>query len=141
MVCPVLGYIGMTFPSKAKFTRQWEEKHRLLFNKYLFSVNGCNAECRRKTYMKSHITRILKEWSLSSPSARQGLQKTGNMLIPVSSYTSIREKVMSRSRWQIIMQQHQKTQQETCHPRTQHRTLLRPRRGSFRCFPFSNSLY
>ena len=29
MVFPVLGCIGITFPSKAKFTRHWEEKKSL----------------------------------------------------------------------------------------------------------------
>ena len=53
MVFPVIGSIGITFPSKSKFTRHWEKKHRVLSNKYLCSVIGCNDECRRKTVMKS----------------------------------------------------------------------------------------
>ena len=55
MVCPISGCRGITFPSKTKFSRHWEEKHKLQSVKYLCPVSNCSAECKRKTDMRNHI--------------------------------------------------------------------------------------
>lgn len=57
-VFPVLGCKGTKFPSKSKFSRHWEERHKLTTTKYLCSVSGCLAECRRRSDMKTHIRRV-----------------------------------------------------------------------------------
>lgn len=58
MECPIIGCKGTKFPSKSKFTRHWEERHKMSTTKYICSVHGCNAECRRKSDMRTHIRRI-----------------------------------------------------------------------------------
>lgn len=55
MACPVSGCNGIMFPTKTKFTRHWEERHRIQTRKFLCPVAGCSAECRRKSDMKAHL--------------------------------------------------------------------------------------
>lgn len=54
-VSPVNGCIGIIFPTKTKFTRHWEEKHRIHARKFLSPMAGCLAECRLKSDMKAHL--------------------------------------------------------------------------------------
>uniref|UniRef100_K1RA86 Uncharacterized protein n=1 Tax=Magallana gigas TaxID=29159 RepID=K1RA86_MAGGI len=55
MGCPVSGCNGIMFPTKTKFTRHWEERHRIQTRKFLCPVAGCSAECRRMSDMKAHL--------------------------------------------------------------------------------------
>lgn len=58
MVCLVLGCKWTKIPPKSKFSRHWEERHKLATTKYLCSVSGCLAEFRRRSDMKTHIGRL-----------------------------------------------------------------------------------
>jgi hypothetical protein len=55
MLCPVVGCIGIQFPTKTRFQRHWEEKHRLQTRKFLCPIAGCSAEVRRRSDMRTHL--------------------------------------------------------------------------------------
>jgi hypothetical protein len=55
MTCPVSGCSKSAFTSKKSYLRHWDECHRRMKISYQCAVVSCQATCRKRTDMRTHI--------------------------------------------------------------------------------------
>ncbi|CAC5419742.1 unnamed protein product [Mytilus coruscus] len=58
MQCPVEECGTNKFASRTKYLRHWEEKHMEICVTYTCCMNGCQATCKRRHDIKTHLSRI-----------------------------------------------------------------------------------